>query len=87
MALFHVPDFDRPACAKPEHLPLVDAAYRAPGGPEGQRMRDELCTGCPAGDQCLAAAMTRGEWGAWGGSTKHARTRHGAARTSLRSSS
>lgn len=29
MALFHVPDFDRPACAKPEHLPLVDAAYRA----------------------------------------------------------
>jgi hypothetical protein len=69
---------DKPACAAPDLLPLVDAAFERPGGPEAQRMKRDLCTGCPVGDQCLAFAMTSHQYGVWGGTSSNARTRHGA---------
>lgn len=86
MVLFHVPDFDRPACTKPEHLPLVDAAFDKPGGPAGDLMRKALCTGCPAFDACLTEAMTSGEWGMWAGTTGNARTRAGAPKPIIKRS-
>lgn len=83
MVLFHVEDYDHPACTAPEHLPLVDAAFERPGGPAGDLMRKTLCAGCPAFDACLSAAMTRGEWGMWAGTTGNTRTRHGAPKPLL----
>lgn len=80
MVLFHVPELDQPACAKPEHLPLVDAAYIRPGGAEAAEMRDRLCRHCPAAAQCLDEAMRRGELGVWAGTSPHMRTRHGGAK-------
>lgn len=68
----------RAACAAPEHLPLVDAAFARPGGPAAQRMKATLCTRCPIGEQCLAWAMTWREDGIWGGTGPKARTQHGA---------
>lgn len=65
-------------CAKPEALPLVDAAFTRPGGPEAQRMKRELCAGCPIGAACLAWALTHREEGVWGGTGANTRTRHGA---------
>lgn len=84
MDLFSVPDFTAPACAKPEHLELVDEAYRRPGGPAGVRMRRTLCTGCPALSQCLSEAMERGEWGIWAGTSPRARTIAGGAKPKTR---
>jgi hypothetical protein len=80
VVLFHVPDMDTPLCAQPEHLDLVDAAYAKPGGPAGKLMRERLCVRCPAYSQCLSEAMTRREWGVWGGTTPNVRTRHGGPR-------
>jgi len=71
-------DGPRGHCSKPEHLPLVDAAFARPGGPEAQRMKRDLCTGCPIGEQCLAWAMTSREEGIWDGVGPNGRTRHGA---------
>ena len=61
-------------------LPLVDAAFVRPGGPEARTMRDTLCPGCPAFDRCLDEAMTRGEVGVWAGTSPNQRTRHGGAK-------
>lgn len=76
---FAVQDLDHPACAQPEHLELVDEAFRKPGGPAGQRMRDTLCATCPARPQCLDEAMIRGEYGVWAGTSPNMRTRYGGA--------
>lgn len=77
-AKFPVPlDGPRAACAKPEHLALVDAAFVKPGGPEAQRMKRDLCTNCPIGERCLAWAMTAREDGIWGGTGPKSRTQHG----------
>lgn len=84
MVFFHVPDLDRPACADPIHLPLVDAAFKRPGGPAGDLMRERLCSTCPAFSQCLSEAMERGEWGIWAGTSPHTRTRHGGTRPKIR---
>lgn len=67
----------RPHCAAPGLLAVVDAAYERPGGPAGKQMREVICPGCPIGDACLAWAMCIREEGVWGGSSNHARTRHG----------
>lgn len=72
-----VTHLDQPACGKPEHLPLVDAAFERPGGPAGDEMRAKLCTGCPAGHHCLALAMMNRQFGVWGGASPNTRTRHG----------
>lgn len=71
-------DAPRVPCAQPEHLTLVDAAFAKPGGPDAQRMKTDLCTGCPNGHRCLAWAMTWREDGIWGGTGPNSRTRHGA---------
>jgi len=86
MVFFHVPDLDRPACADPLHLGLVDAAFTRPGGPAADLMREQLCSTCPAASACLQEAMERGEWGVWGGTSPHARTRHGGAVPKIRTS-
>lgn len=81
---FHVADIDHPACADPEHLGLVDEAFKRPGGPAAARMRENLCAGCPGARQCLTEAMDRGEWGVWGGTSPNFRTRHGGAKPRIR---
>jgi hypothetical protein len=66
------------ACAKPEHLALVDAAFDRARGPAASRMREELCTNCPIGQQCLDEGMTAPVHGVWGGANQHDRILHGA---------
>lgn len=78
----------RAACSDPQHLPLVDAAFAKPGGPEAQEMKRTLCRECPVREQCLAWAMTHPEVGIWGETSPHQRTRAGvpsAARATLHS--
>ena len=75
--MFPVAHLDGAVCADPQHLELVDAAFVAPGGEPGQRMRKELCARCPIWSSCLTQGMA-GEWGVWGGTSPHQRTRHGA---------
>lgn len=69
---------DRPACADPVHLALVDAAFARPGGPAARRMREELCRFCPAASACLGEAMANPEAGVWGMTSPYWRTTHGA---------
>jgi len=69
---------DRPHCADPDLLPIVDLAFDKPGSPAGQHMRDLVCPGCPVGDSCLAYAMTSRQFGIWGGSSTYQRTSRGA---------
>lgn len=81
MVMFHAPDLPaRATCSDPAHLPLVDEAYRRPGGPAGQQMRDQLCARCPIQELCLDEAMAHGEWGIWGGSSPYSRTQHGGTK-------
>lgn len=84
MVLFHVEDTPTAACADPVLLPIVDEAYRRPGGPAGAVMREQVCPGCPAGSLCLSNAMENGEWGIWGGTSPNERTRHGGATPKIR---
>ena len=69
------------ACSDPQHLPLVDAAFAKPGGPEAQQMKRTLCRGCPVAEHCLAWGMAHGEAGIWGGLSPRIRGAHGAPRT------
>lgn len=71
-------DSPTPPCADPAALPVVDAAYARPGGPEGRYMAREICGPCPVSTACLAHAMRYREEGVWGGTTPTARTRSGA---------
>jgi hypothetical protein len=71
-------DGPRAHCAKPELLPLVDAATARPGGPAAHQMKTTICPGCPIGDACLAWAMGQHEDGIWGGTGPNTRTRRGA---------
>lgn len=68
------PEVGQAACSDPQHLPLVDAAFGKPGGPEAQEMKRTLCRACPVAEQCLAWAMTHGEAGVWGGTSPKFRT-------------
>jgi WhiB family redox-sensing transcriptional regulator len=40
-----------------------------------------ICRGCPVRRDCLATALTRHEWGVWGGTTEHERERLGMRRS------
>lgn len=71
-------DAGRATCSDPVHLPLVDAAFDKPGGPEAQEMKRTLCRECPVAAQCFAWAMTHAEAGVWGASSPKLRTIHGA---------
>lgn len=70
----------RATCSEPQHLPLVDAAFAKPGGPEAQEMKRTLCRTCPVAEHCLAWAMTHGEAGVWAGTSPNLRGRRGAPR-------
>lgn len=70
------PSGPRTPCAAPEALPLVDAAFVRSGGPEATYLRTEICSTCPVWEPCLALGMA-GEWGVWGGTGVHERTRAG----------
>lgn len=83
MVLFHVPDLIEPLCADRSLLPIVDAAFARPGGPEAQQLRTNLCPTCPAHDSCLDEALTRGEWGIWGGTSPNGRTRLGGTKPKI----
>lgn len=77
------PTDTHPTCAAPEHLALVDAAFKRPGGPESHRMRERLCKGCPMRLECLLLGNATGEHGVWGGLNTNERVRAGgrSART------
>lgn len=64
-------------CSEPAFLPLVDAAYDKPGGPEAQQLK-QLCRHCPVNTDCHAWAMTHGEAGIWGGLSPQVRASRGA---------
>jgi len=66
-----------PVCADPDFLPLVDAAFDRPGGPESHWMRDHLCPGCPVRLECFLLGNARGEHGVFGGLNGNERTRAG----------
>lgn len=68
----------RAACADPQHLPLVDAAFAKPGGPEAQQMKRELCRDCPVAQTCFTWAMTHPEAGIWAGTSPKLRINRGA---------
>lgn len=73
------PELTQPAaCATPEALPLVDAAFIRPGGTPGDEFRKRYCLRCPALVECLDWGMTHHEYGVWGGASPNLRTRHGA---------
>lgn len=74
-------ELGRAACAEPEHLPLVDAAFAKPGGPEAQEMKRTLCRHCPVLEACATWAMTHPEHGIWGATSPKYRTRHAAPST------
>lgn len=70
----------RPACAAPEHLALVDAAFDRHGdaGFAAREALARLCRHCPVAAVCLEYAMTHPELGVWGGATARERNRAGA---------
>ena len=70
----------RATCNDSQHLPLVDAAFAKPGGPEAQEMKRTLCRECPVAEHCLAWGMTHGEGGIWGGVSPRQRGDRGAPR-------
>lgn len=72
------------ACATPDGLKLVDAAYERSGGPAAKRLAQRYCPYCPVRDACLSAGML-GEWGVWGGTSQHIRTKQGSAKPSYAS--
>lgn len=61
-------------------LPMVDEAFRRPGGPAAQRFKARYCQQCPVAAACLGEAMssTRHEFGVWGSTSPKWRTEHGA---------
>lgn len=69
---------ERAACSDPAALPLIDAAFDRSGGPEAKELRNRYCVHCPIGGMCLGQAMTHGEWGPWGGTSRGLRTSRGA---------
>lgn len=77
MLTLALPAGSLPACAPPEHLALVDAAFARPGGPESDWMRKNLCRGCPLRLECLLLGNTLGEHGVWGGLNTNERVRAG----------
>jgi hypothetical protein len=66
------------ACLDPGFLPMIDAAFERPGGPESKWIKEHLCAYCPLRSQCLERAMTHGEAGVWGGTTPKTRSNRGA---------
>jgi len=70
----HLATLDHPACADPIHLPLVDEAFRRPGGEAAERMRKTLCRHCPSAQQCFNEAMANKEEGFWAGTSPTGRT-------------
>lgn len=76
---------DRAACKKAP-MDLVDEAFRRPGGPAAETFKARYCLSiCTVAADCLDEAMTsdRHEFGVWGGTSPHIRTRHGAPRATL----
>lgn len=71
-------DAGRAACSDPAHLPLVDAAFARPGGPEARSMARNLCRTCPVAEACFAWAIAHPEAGVWAGTSPKLRTLHGA---------
>lgn len=71
------PTAGRATCSDPDHLPLVDAAFEKPGGPEAQEMKRTLCRHCPVQAMCATWAMTHREAGVWGGTAPKWRTQNG----------
>jgi hypothetical protein len=69
-----MPRDGRPVCADPQWLPIVDAAFAQPGGPEGHSLAARACAHCPVAAQCLLLAMTSGEHGPWGGTIRKTRS-------------
>jgi hypothetical protein len=61
-------------------LPLVDRAFDRPGGPAAAVLKERFCQGCDIAAECLleAARGGRHEFGVWGGTSPHWRTRNGA---------
>lgn len=79
MTLTHAMPVDGlPVCADPKWLPLVDRAFRRPGGPAAHDLANHACPRCPVKAECLLLAMTAGEWGMWGAVGMKERTRRGA---------
>lgn len=68
---------DKPNCADPVLLPIVDAAFNA-RGPATERMRREVCVGCPAARKCFDLGMANPLHGVWGGINQSIRVKHGA---------
>lgn len=64
------------ACSTPAGLRLVDAAFERSGGAEAQLLRKTYCPTCPIVEECLRTGML-GEWGVWGGTGQHVRTKQG----------
>lgn len=68
----------KPVCADPFWLPYVEATYEHPASDEARVLREWACSRCPVRSECLALAMTAGQWGTWGGVPMNNRTRNGA---------
>jgi hypothetical protein len=77
MLALALPADSRPACATPEGLRLVDAAFDHIGGPESHELRDRFCPTCPVRLLCFVLGNTNGEHGVWGGLTTNERVRAG----------
>jgi hypothetical protein len=63
-----------PSCADPEVLPLIDEAFKRPGGPAAHRLAAVVCPHCPVAAACLAIAVENGEHGPWGGTSRKLRS-------------
>lgn len=68
------------ACADTAFLPIIDEAFRRPGGDVAQRLRKRVCPLCEIRDTCLGMALEHGEFGVWGGTSPTVRTKLGGAR-------
>lgn len=67
------------AACKDAPLPVVDEVFRRPGGQVAHDFADRYCLSiCPVAAECLGEAMGRHEFGVWGGTSSHWRTRRGA---------
>lgn len=72
----------KPVCADPKWLPLVDAAFKRPGGPAAHMLAEVACAECPVVTLCLAHATIASEHGLWGGTSPHLRRRRGSRQPS-----
>lgn len=77
MTINLISHLDQPNCADPAFLPIVDAAFNA-RGPATERMRREVCAGCPAARKCFDLGMANPVHGVWGTVNQSIRVKHGA---------